>query len=68
LGYSVAQIGNGSALGKYLARHVDVAFAEEVGKYLVNHYLVNDRLDTAIHNYFGSKESEKRFSWIDSLN
>lgn len=57
LGYTLQQIGNGSALGKFLAKNVPIAYAQRVGKYEVNHYEVNDVLDTAIHSYFGMKAS-----------
>jgi phage anti-repressor protein len=53
LGYSTGDIGNGSALGKFVAKLVPVAFEERVGKYSVKHYLVSDQLDTAIKSYFG---------------
>ncbi|MGL5077528.1 MAG: hypothetical protein ACRDBG_17110 [Waterburya sp.] len=55
LGYSVKEIGNGSALGKFLANNVPVAYEQRVGKYNVKHYEVNDTLDTAIKTYFGMK-------------
>jgi KilA-N domain len=53
LGYSTGDIGNGSALGKFVAKLVPVSFEERVGKYSVKHYLVSDQLDTAIKSYFG---------------
>jgi hypothetical protein len=55
LGYSIKEIGNGSALGKYLAKNVPIAYEQRVGKYAVNHYLVGDVLDTAIRTYFGTR-------------
>lgn len=57
LGYSTADIGNGSALGKFVAKAIAPAFIERVGKYEVKHYQVNDALDTAIKTYFGMKHS-----------
>lgn len=57
LGYSLIDIGNGSALGKFVAKLVPIAFDERVGKYSVKHYLVNDQLDTAIKSYFGMKHA-----------
>lgn len=57
LGYSTADIGNGSALGKFVAKMVKPAFIERVGKYEVKHYQINDVLDTAIKTYFGMKHS-----------
>ena len=57
LGYSTADIGNGSALGKFVAKMVQPAFIERVGKYEVKHYQINDVLDTAIKTYFGMKHS-----------
>ena len=57
LGYSTADIGNGSALGKFVAKAIAPAFIERVGKYEVKHYQVNDVLDTAIKTYFGMKHS-----------
>lgn len=57
LGYSTKEIGNGSQLGKFLARNVPIAFSERIGKYATNHYAVDDQLDTAIHRYFGMKKS-----------
>ena len=57
LRYSTADIGNGSALGKFVAKAIAPAFIERVGKYEVKHYQVNDVLDTAIKTYFGMKHS-----------
>jgi len=59
LGYSTAEIGNGSALGRFVAKLVPIAFEERVGKYNVKHYEVNDQLDTAIKSYFGMKHALK---------
>jgi phage anti-repressor protein len=53
LGYSTGDIGNGSALGKFVAKLVPVSYEQRVGKYSVKHYLVSDQLDTAIKSYFG---------------
>ena len=55
LGYSDKQIGNGSALGRFLAKNVPVAYIQRVGKYDVKHYEGADTLDTAIKSYFGMK-------------
>jgi prophage antirepressor-like protein len=52
LGYSAKQIGNGSALGNFVAKKVECEFKESVGRYSVKHYEVNDTLDTAIHAFF----------------
>lgn len=52
LGYSDAQIGNGSALGKFVRNQVEPAFQEMVGRYPVFHYEINDRLDRAIQLFF----------------
>ncbi|NEO88435.1 MAG: hypothetical protein F6J87_30040 [Spirulina sp. SIO3F2] len=38
LGYSVAQIDSGSALGIYVARKVNHAFFKRVGDFKVKHY------------------------------
>ena len=57
LGYSSKEIGNGSALGKFIARNVPVAFVERVGRYDVKHYEVDDRLDTAIKTFFGMRRA-----------
>ncbi|MGL5078495.1 MAG: hypothetical protein ACRDBG_22075 [Waterburya sp.] len=52
LGFSVAQIGTGSQLGKWVKSHLEPAFVERVGKYEVKHYEVNGRLDDVIDSYF----------------
>jgi prophage antirepressor-like protein len=57
LGYSTTEIGNGTALGKFVSKLVLTAFSERVGKYAVKHYEVNDQLDTAIKSYFGMKRA-----------
>lgn len=57
LGYSTTEVGNGSSLGKFIAKYLTCAFKERVGKYEVKHYEVNDRLDTLIHNFFGMKKA-----------
>ncbi|MGL5079035.1 MAG: hypothetical protein ACRDBG_24820, partial [Waterburya sp.] len=55
LGYSVKEIGTGSALGKFIANNVAIGYEQRVGKYTVKHYEVNDTLDTAIKTYFSMK-------------
>lgn len=57
LGYSTKDIGNGSALGVFVAKHLKCAFSERIGKYDVKHYEVTDELDTVIHDYFGLKKA-----------
>jgi hypothetical protein len=52
LGYSLQQIGTGRELGRYAKNLVEPAFRERVGKYDTWYYLLNDRLDEAIHSYF----------------
>ncbi len=52
LGYSTEQVGHGGQLGKWVKRHVPVAFIERVGKYDVNHYEINSQLDETIHAFF----------------
>ena len=59
LGYTTKEIGNGSALGRFLAKNVPVAYVERVGKHSTNHYEVDDQLDTAIKTYFGLKSALK---------
>lgn len=55
LGYTIKEIANGSALGRFISKNVPVAFKETIGRYPVNHYEVNDELDTTIHSYFKAK-------------
>ena len=53
LGYSVAEIGSGSDLGRFVAKRVKPAFKESVGNWSdVNHFEVTPELDSAIHAYF----------------
>jgi phage regulator Rha-like protein len=53
LGYSEAQIKNGSDLGKFVKSRVQPAFAEPIGRYeSVNHYEVTPDLDQAINDFF----------------
>jgi prophage antirepressor-like protein len=52
LGYSSQQISNGSALGAFVAKKVNPAFDEQIGRYKVHHYEINNELDTAIHAFF----------------
>lgn len=52
LGYTDAQIKNGSALGKFLKTQIEPAFTDQIGNYPVNHYEICDRLDKAIHLFF----------------
>jgi prophage antirepressor-like protein len=52
LGYSAKQIGDGTALGRFVANKVNCQFKESVGRYSVKHYEINDDLDSAIHAYF----------------
>lgn len=53
LGYTAKEIGNGSALGRFVASQVQPAYREMIGRYPVYHYEVTPELDTAIHTYFG---------------
>ena len=52
LGYSAAQIGNGSGLGKFVKIEIAPDFADWQGQYMVNHFEVCDRFDSRIHAYF----------------
>ena len=52
LGYTETQIGNGSALGCFVKSLVKPQFQENIGRYKVWHYEINDDLDNAIHSYF----------------
>jgi len=54
LGYTEAEIGRGTELGKFVRSRIEPAFQEIVGRYPVYHYLISDRLDTAIHTFFGA--------------
>jgi prophage antirepressor-like protein len=55
LGYTLTQIGNGSALGTFVKKKVNSAFQERVGRYDVYHYEINNELDGAIHDFFRNK-------------
>jgi hypothetical protein len=55
LGYTITQIGNGTALGKWVAKSIPVSFEERVGKYIVKHYEVTTELDEVIHDFFSLK-------------
>jgi hypothetical protein len=52
LGYSAKQIGSGSSLGKFIKLEVEPEFEDWQGQFKVNHYEVNDALDSRIHAYF----------------
>jgi prophage antirepressor-like protein len=52
LGYTETDIGDGTALGRFVKATVQPVFQENVGRYKVWHYEINDDLDNAIHNYF----------------
>jgi hypothetical protein len=52
LGYSAAQVGNGSGLGKFVKTEIAPDFADWQGQYMVNHFEVCDHLDSRIHAYF----------------
>jgi prophage antirepressor-like protein len=52
LGYTETQIGNGSALGHFVKSQVKPLFQENIGRYKVWHYEINDDLDKSIHSYF----------------
>lgn len=62
LGYSLSQIGSGSALGTHIGKQVDRvalgAFQEGIGNYIPWHYPVCIDLDMAIHSYFRIKGLE----------
>jgi len=55
LGYTLAQIGNGAGLGRFIRQRIDPVTHDRVGLHKVYHYEVNDALDDAIHEYFHSK-------------
>jgi hypothetical protein len=59
LGYSLSQIGSGSALGTHIGKQVDRialgAFQDDIGNYSPWHYPVCIDLDMAIHSYFRIK-------------
>ncbi len=52
LGYSSQQIGSGSALGSFVIKKVKPSFDEQIGRYKVHHYEINEELDSAIHAFF----------------
>lgn len=52
LGYSAKQIGNGTTLGKFVKAEIAPEFSDWQGQYMVNHFEVNDRLDSRIHAFF----------------
>lgn len=52
LGYSASQIGNGTALGKFIKAEIAPDFVDWQGQYKVNHFEVCDRLDSRIHAFF----------------
>lgn len=52
LGYSAKQIGNGTSLGKFVKAEIAPDFSDWQGQYMVNHFEVNDRLDSRIHAFF----------------
>jgi hypothetical protein len=52
LGYTEKQIGNGSALGRFIAKSLSPEFQKRIGDYQVNHYQVSPQLDEVIHAYF----------------
>lgn len=54
IGYSLKEIGDGSALGRFVHKRVTVAYQEMVGRYPVYHYEITPELDTAIHTFFGA--------------
>lgn len=54
-GYSLREIGNGTALGRYIHQRIPVAYQEMVGRYPVYHYEITPELDIAIHTFFGAK-------------
>lgn len=52
LGYTANQIGNGTALGKFVRAAIDPDFVDWQGQYKVNHFEVNQTLDDRIHLFF----------------
>lgn len=52
LGYSVKQIDSGTDLGKFVKKQIAPEFQDWQGQYKVNHFEVNDQLDSCIHAYF----------------
>jgi hypothetical protein len=55
LGYTPKEIGDGKALGRWVAKVVPVAFKKMVGNYDTNHYAITPELDDSIHSYFNQK-------------
>lgn len=55
LGYTVQQINNGSALGRFVRQRIEPAFSERVGRFDVYHYVICDELDEAIHQFFENR-------------
>ena len=53
LGYSAKQIGNGTSLGKFVKAAIEPDFVDWQGQYKVNHFEVNENLDSRIHLFFG---------------
>ena len=53
LGYSAKQIGNGTSLGKFVKAAIMPDFVDWQGQYKVNHFEVNENLDSRIHLFFG---------------
>ena len=52
LGYSDAEIGNGSKLGKYIAKFFTPEGKQQHGRYRVNTYRKSEALNLAIHEFF----------------
>lgn len=55
LGYTVKEIGTGTALGKYVRARVEPEFQERINKYPVWHYKVTPTLDATIREFFNRK-------------
>lgn len=54
LGYSAKEIGDGTALGRFIRNRLQPAYQEFIGRFPVFHYEVCPELDTAIHTFFGA--------------
>ena len=52
LGYTLKQIGSGSALGIHVAKHLKPDCKKRIGEWEVNHYRITSQLDEVIHAYF----------------
>jgi phage regulator Rha-like protein len=52
LGYGVKEIGNGTALGKFVASRLNHVFKKRIGDYDVKHYEITHEFDEIIHEYF----------------